>query len=221
MTVLFFAALIMTCVFLSLRERDYTRNIVFAATSDDEDIKIAGSGFAPHSTAEDAADAAARQFLLEKNAGNIEKARTLGGAYAKTILELENNPELALPDERTMLETHHQLLLCSYAVNRVIAECSPNSIIAQTSLNVFYNEVETTDPELYKHISDMAAFSLYILGRREGGSGEAGIGKIYARLCGFDGDQAKINEGEHIYKRFYSFCSGEMDRAGYTDVTRE
>ncbi|GHU81209.1 hypothetical protein FACS1894191_7910 [Clostridia bacterium] len=182
---------------------------------DDDDMKIA-DGAVSRKRHEDGADAAARQFLTQKSSGNIDKARRLGGDYARTILDIGSHPEL-VSRESTMLETHHQLLLCAYIVNRVIAGLSPDSILAQTSLGSFYADVAAIAPHVYSHISDMAAFSLYILNERTGNPDEE-IGKIYARLSGFEGDQTKIDDGNRIYARFHAFCADMMDKAGYAAV---
>lgn len=183
----------------------------------DEDMKIAGDSFS-RPPAEDPAEAEARHFLKEKDSGNIEKARALGKSYAASLQEAvkEYPRRSALPP--TQLEYHHQLLLCSYIVNRVIAEFSPNSILAQTSLQVFYQEIEQNAPELYKHISDPAAFSLYILCDRSSKRNDSEIGNIYAQLCNREGDPETIGEGNHLFRWFYDACAETMKYAAYSEV---
>ena len=188
---------------------------MFFSTDNDDDMKIAGSDI--HSSPrEDAGDIAAKQFLAQKDAGNIDVARNLGTAYAKAILDIGNHNDF-LSKQSTMLEAHHQILLCAYIVNKVIAGKSPNSILAQTSLGRFYDEISSSAPHMYGHISDMAAFSLYILNDRSDDLDEE-VGRIYARLCGFENDSQKVDDGNRIYSRFYDFCAGLMENAGYIIV---
>lgn len=178
---------------------------------DDDDIKIATGSFTGKSGVVDSGEEAARQFLEQKECGNIDKARELGKFYADAIIRIESGPVAPGEKPRTQRELHHQVLLYSYIVNRVIAERSPNSMVAQACLNVFYSEIEAASAELSKHVSDMAAFSLYILCERSRTRSDDEIGAIYAELCDFDGDQEKINDGDAFYKRVYKFCTDKLD----------
>lgn len=180
--------------------------------NDDDDIKIAPDTFTAVAT--DSAEEAARQFLKQKNSGNIEKARELGKTFSDAIIHIENGP-LGKETACTVREWHHKLLLYSYVVNRVIAEYSPNSILAQTSLNVFYSGIEAESPELHSHVSDMAAFSLYVLCERTKNRNSDDIGEIYANLCDFGGDQEKIGEGNMFYNKVYVFCKEKIEAIQY------
>lgn len=177
----------------------------------DDDIKIAPASFAGNRPAVDSGEEAARQFLEQKECGNIDKARALGKAYAGDVIGVESAPQ----QERTQRELHHQIVLYSYIVNRVIAEHSPNSIVAQTCLNVFYSEIEAASEELRKHVSDMAAFSLYVLCERSPNRGDDEMGLIYAELCDFDGNQDKINDGNAFYQRVYKLCAEKIAAAEF------
>lgn len=183
-------------------------------TYEDDDIKIASGSFA-NTAAMDSAEEAARQFLIQKNSGNIDKARGLGKAFAEAMIHMETGP-LNGETRCTQREVHHKLLLYSYVVNRVIAEYSPNSILAQTSLNVFYSEVEADSPELHSHVSDMAAFSLYTLCERTPNRTDDEIGSIYAGLCDFGGDPEKISDGNAFYNKAYAFCKEKINATQYS-----
>lgn len=209
------AALLTGALFLTL-QRKVDSAFQFAVTGD-EDMKIAGDSFPP-APAEDPAEAETRRFLRHKSVGNIERARDLGKAYAGFILKAAEEAPLGKAREFGQLEIHHQLVLCSYVVNRVIAERSPDSILAQTSLRVFYDEVERASNILYTHISDPAAFSLYTLWERSRSNDESEVGRIYAKLCGLDGNQKAITDGTRLNEDFTSACLEEMDRAAYIDV---
>lgn len=182
---------------------------------EDDDIKIAPSSFAGSRPVVDSGEEAAQQFLEQKECGNIDKARELGKFYAGAIIDIDAGPVAPSDKPRAQRELHHQLLLYSYIVNRVIAEYSPNSIVAQACLNVFYSEIEAASAELSKHVSDMAAFSLYVLCERSHHRSDDEIGLIYAELCDFDGNQDKINDGNAFYKRVYEFCRNKLESVGF------
>ena len=180
---------------------------------DDEDIKIAGQEKPGKQT--ESAEEIARLFLEQRNRGNIDKARQLGRDFAAGIIQPANSP--LWPDRApdTQREYHHQLLLYSYVINRVIAERSPNSLLAQTTLNVFYSEIEAASPKLHQHVSDMAAFSLYILCERSPSRGDGDIGAIYADLCDYEGHPEVIAEGNAFYRRLFDYCCEKIREIGY------
>lgn len=184
---------------------------------EDEDIKIAPSSFAGLRPSADSGEEAARLFLEQKECGNIDKARALGKTYADAILHIETGPVAKFGKNRTQREWHHLILLYSYIVNRVIAEKSPNSIVAQSCLNVFYSQIEANSDELHKHVSDMAAFSLYILCERTPGRSDAEIGSIYAELCDFDGRADIIGEGNEFYRYVNKFCTDKINDADFVN----
>lgn len=177
---------------------------------EDEDIKIAPGSFTGIHALSDSGEEAARQFLEQKECGNIDKARALGKAYADAIIHIETGPVAESGKPRTQRELHQQLLLYSYTVNRVIAEQSPNSIVAQACLNVFYSRIEEASQELHKHVSDMAAFSLYVLCERSRNRTDDDIGAIYAQLCDFAGKREVIDEANAFYRRVYEFCGEKL-----------
>ncbi len=177
---------------------------------EDEDIKIAPKTFKPNRPPLDSGEEAARQFLEQKELGNIEKARELGASFAQAVINLEDGPVAERGKKRTQRELHNQIVLYSYIVNRVIADHSPNSIVAQSCLGVFYKTVEAASAELFSHISDMAAFSLYVLCERSKNRTDDEIGVIYAELCDFDGREEIIAEGNAFYRRIYAYCAEKI-----------
>lgn len=180
----------------------------------DEDIKIAPETFKTRFSAVDHGEEAARQFLEQKRLGNIDKARALGQTYAEDVIRLESAAEAA---NLTRREQHHRLVLFSYIVNRVIAEHSPNPIVAQSCLNMFYKSIEAASEELTKHVSDMAAYSLYMLCERSRNRSDAEIGGIYAELCDFNGNDDIIDEGNAFFERMYKNCADKLRGAGFAE----
>jgi len=179
----------------------------------DEDIKIADGNFGVAPDA-DAADLAAKEFLRQKQNGNIDHAHELGESFAQILWDMAQGVIMDNDQGLTQQEIHHRLLLCSYVVNRVIASFSPNSIVAQTALSRFYAGVESRSNVLHRHVSDTAAFSLYILNERSGG-GDFEIGKIYAKLIGRENDPESARQGGEVYEQFYSSCKNIVNQVEF------
>lgn len=57
-------------------------------------------------------------------------------------------------------------VLFSYLVGRVIEDMAPNSIVAQSAMSAYYDELQRVSGETYGLVSDSAALSLYILAGR-------------------------------------------------------
>ncbi|WRS28227.1 hypothetical protein U6B65_03605 [Oscillospiraceae bacterium MB08-C2-2] len=182
------------------------------AVAGDEDIKIAPESFSSPFPREDTAERAARQYMRQRETGNIDKARKLGATFAKGILEgtiISRDAELDAPDYT------QQVLLYSYVVNLVIQHRSPNSILSQTALNVFYEILEESSKELYAIISDMASFSFYILCERTHASSEECVGDVFAKLASRPGEEFYIERGNSLYQRFYKYCLKELEQVDY------
>ena len=179
--------------------------VLLAVTGNDDDVKIATGSFGGSKKQPDQAEQAAQEFLRQKQLGNVDKARQLGTSFAELLWG--HAQELIMGEGNLLqLEVHHRLLLCSYAVCRVVSEASPNSIVAQTALSRFYSAVEERSNVLNRHVSDTAAFSLYILSERSKDD-IAEIGKIYAKLIGNDGNADKIAQGNEVFICFYDKCT--------------
>ena len=175
--------------------KGFTANLAMAAIGD-EDIKIANGSF-KKTPMEDQAEQAARDFLRQRDIGNIDRARSLGKFYADSLWSTASEMFAVEDSKMSQQEKHHVILLCSYLINRIIAECSPNSIVAQTVLNAFYTSVEERSETLYRHISDTATFSLYILNERTGGDYRQ-VGEIFSRQCGYEGNENQVVKGISI-----------------------
>jgi hypothetical protein len=76
---------------------------------------------------------------------------------------------------------------------------------------MFYQNIESASSELYRHVSDMAAFSLYVLCERSKNRTEAEIGAIYAGLCDFGGREDIIKDGNAFYREIRADCAEKLD----------
>ncbi len=199
-------AAILMAVFFAVFTKDPANGLFcFAA---DEDIKIAPDSmsdlFAPVDSAQDAADA----FVQQRSNGNIDRARRLGKKLARTLpCSIASYPNL--PQTGEVLRQVQ--LLYSYLVITTIEACSPNSILAQTSLRVYHQSVLAISEQTYDATVDSAGFTLYRLAQRRGED----PGPLFAELCGLPGDQALIECGSRLYRRYQAHCQALCSRAGY------
>lgn len=177
--------------------------IKLAVTGEDDDIKIADGSF--REPKEDSDDEAATEFLRQKEAGNIETARQLGDLLAGEVWNVAQELLMNDDDQYTPVEIHQQILLYTYAVDCFIADSSPYEIIAETALSTFYSKLEERSSILYQHVSDTPSFSFYVLNERANNKIDE-IGKIYAKLCGEEGNADREREGNVIFVTFYKFC---------------
>ncbi|MFV0400930.1 MAG: hypothetical protein ACK5LX_09985 [Oscillospiraceae bacterium] len=199
----FFVLLVVMLLLALLWQVNKVPKNVLLLADEDEDIKIVGSGSFSEPP-KDPGEEMAEEYRREKSSGNIEVAVKIGENYAGLLWEKAQDlimEENGLSNQ----EVHQILLLYSYVVNKVIAERVPNPLLAQTALSRFYAGMEEKSSILYGHVSDTAAFSLYILLERSGGREEE-AGEIFARLCGAEDDAAVIARGNKLYGDFCRQC---------------
>ena len=194
--------------------------LIAAVTGEDADMKIAPDSFSAGRGEDTGAQDEAEDYLRQKSAGNIELARNLGERYAALLMTYANENFNPWPAEPALsLRAHHRLLLLTYVVNRAVTELSPSPILAQTTLNVFYSELDARAPELDKYIRDMASYSLYVLCERSPGCPRDEIGRIYARLLCADRDNPRLaEEGNHLFNEYYTACRKLHDQVRYVQV---
>lgn len=186
-------------------------------SNSDEDIKIADGKFSHNLKKEDSSEAAAAEYMEQKQLGNIDRAEKIGDMFAQTLIN-SDFPLDKIEQLPTECEKKNTMLLYSYVVNRVIREYVPNSLIGQKALNVFYEKIEKADFEISKHIADMAAFSLYMLCERSNTRDSAEIGRIYADLCDFEHDLDKIRQGNEFYAKAYDYCVELINHVKFQDT---
>jgi len=195
------------------------KNLLLATMGEDADMKIAPDSFSAVPGNDAGAEDEAEDYLRQKSAGNISRARDLGERYAAMLTrEVSENFDPWPAELAQELHAHHRLLLLTYVVNRTLAEFSPNSILAQTALNVFYSELDEKAPHLDRYIRDMASYSLYVLCERSHNSHDDEIGKIYARLCADKDNTQLMDEGNRYYRKYYAACKELHEQTRYAKV---
>ncbi len=178
---------------------------------DDSDMKIA-----PDRPSElfDLSEGAASAFVREKSNGNMEKARLLGQSLAQELgKERGGLPYFGVgifDDDRSLSQRR---LLYTYIVSRVIEDTAPNSIVAQSALSAFYDQIQRETPEYYAAVTDSAALSLYILAGRSEPDDYNALGRTFAQLCGREEDPVFCHYGRELALYFAVKCTQAVLRA--------
>lgn len=172
---------------------------------DDSDIKIA-----PDDPSEvfDTSEGAAAAFAREKANGNMEKARALGVQFAAELTADERGIVYFGIGAFDSAETLSQRkVLFSYLVGRVIEDMAPNSIVAQSAMSAYYDELQRVSGETYGLVSDSAALSLYILAGRSSPDDIGAVGRVFARLCGRKDAPVFVRYGSELTSYFAMYCT--------------
>ncbi len=178
---------------------------------DDSDMKIV-----PEKPSEifDSSEGAANAFVREKSNGNMEKARLLGIQFAQELTAKSKGVTLFGAGEFDNSHTIKQRkVMFAYIVNKVIEDIAPNSIVTQSALSAFYDTIQETSPEIYQMITDTAAYSLYILSDRAAPDDPCAIGRVFAQLCGKEGDPVFVRYGCELAGYFTMYCTQVALRA--------
>lgn len=173
---------------------------------DDSDMKIMPND---PSKLFDSSEGAAIAFLRETHNGNMEKARKLGMRLAAELLEGDGIRVPGIAEEiRSDPSTRiNRKVLFACVANQVLEDIAPTSIVAQSALSAFYEEVRRLAPEIYERITDAAAFSLYILAMRSAPQDSCAIGHVFARLCGREQDETFVEYGCALAARLKEHCT--------------
>ena len=164
----------------------------------DEDIKIyGGEGPVPESGMGEEESAAL--YVIHKANGNLDKTRQLGELLAQTLVG---------DVDRLMGEPYgsQKLVLLSFLISDELEEKLTDGILRQSAAAAFRRRVEELDPAVFALITDSTAFTLYILHDRRVEGGECG--RVLADLCGRDGDETLIREGDALAEEYRGLFSG-------------
>lgn len=158
--------------------------------TEDADMKIAPASPTSIQEEADSTDRSVLDFVRQKNNGNVARAKQLGSQLAGVLLEM-GRQLIGCP------RRNQQLMLVSYGLNRMVEENAPNSTVAHTVLNTFYDQVQEKDAQVYQAINDSGAYTLYMLEARQGDN----VGRVCAKLCG---NAALEEEGNLLYQVYFS-----------------
>ncbi len=209
-------------VFFCVRQRQqkYGAALMFCTVpKDDSDVKIAGDR--PAADLSNREDASANDdYLIEKENGNVERAKLLGRNLAKILSkdfadECMSKLEPDSEDARTKTQV---LLLFAFAIDRGLNTHVPNATLINTAHTSFFNTLQEISSDVYDQISDTGAYSLYMLcARREGAGVCRSIGESFAKLCGKEGDVALSSTGEMIFSIFLNMVKVEVIKTAFAE----
>ena len=164
----------------------------------DEDIKIYQEK-APVPESGLGEEESAALYVAHRENGNLEKTRQLGELLAQTLVgdmgRLEGDPY-----------GRQKLVLLSFLISDELEAKLTDSILRQSAAAAFRRRVEELDPAVFALITDSTAFTLYILHDRRVEGGECG--KVLADLCGRDGDDTLIRDGNALAREYRGLFSG-------------
>ncbi len=172
---------------------------------DDSDMKIARMPSPVERVHEALGRADEGDYIRNKDNGNLKKARELGEALAKIALEHEESLMKwgLFPDGADQsLASQKRILMC-FALTAGARSLLSNDYVANTTLNVCYDLIKTSDLEFYDDVQEAGEYSFYYLDLRRKGQVEHSIGRTFAMLCGQDGNSVFSELGEVLYCRFY------------------
>ena len=161
----------------------------------DDDVKIY-TGDAPAPAAQSEGEKSAAEFIYHKDSGNFDKTRQLGELLARTLID----DSARLRDDKYY---DAKMVLLSYlAVDELEAKV-PNLMLQKSILGVFNKVLESVSPEIFRIVSDSAAYTLYILNDRQGE--KQTIGEVLAELCDREGDREFIDQGNRLAEEYRAF----------------
>lgn len=199
-----FSVSLLAGLYYTLRIRRENRLLLLSVVSDDSDMKIVP----PSGTvtpAEDDGEKAAREFVAQKENGNIDKAYGLGNRIADEFFE-ENGVISASCEAATrpvvMLQ---RKILFAFTADAVLAEELP-SVLAETVSQQFSVRIQKADPDLYDKVNDPKTLSYYLLYTKKGRPQPADMGKAFARLCTEEKEEDLRALGERLYREYAGVC---------------
>ena len=189
------------------------------AEEDDSDMKIVGEPSKQPSKRlyADPGDLAAIDFANHKRNGNIDRAYRLGEDYAKAFVAEEVMQDID-PEELGMdpkVLSDHLNTLFAFAVYLTLEYSDLNTVITHTALNHFHEVVAEKFPDSNYAMLRNAAYSAYLVCVGSDKDTYDGIGKVFATLCGREGDRVLSDIGERLFDYFVDLCKRMQAEADF------
>ena len=195
----------------------HTSRLLFAV-ADDSDMKIAGdlSSIGSRHASGSEVDRAAQEFIRQKENGNIEKGKALGATFAQELLGSCTRVLQTIPSSEGELVRTQCKILYTFAVNKVIEEMSPNSVVAHATMSNYYQQIKEQDASLYRLVNDSTAFSLYILCSRSMKTGDRSTyGEVFAKMCEEEQNPIYAKMGDDLFEFYYNMCADRLIAIDY------
>lgn len=162
---------------------------------------------------EDQSERSAQAYLIQKENGNVEKARQLGQRLAEMVVE--DLPHIEDNSEDWLLIDHLKMLYV-FVAEQIIREC-PDAILYQVTLSAFRDAIEVGVPGVYGAMSGCGADTFYQLAyyRKKKDAVESNMGRTLAQLYGKPDDWKLTAIGEHLFTAFQQKCRMECEKTDY------
>lgn len=184
---------------------------------DDSDMKIASAQPSKQIKESKRAAEAAENFDLHRDNGNLARAQRLGATFVCEIKALNPGADgsmfrISEAGEQYAMQSK-LLVMFSFVVG--MEAFIPDKLLVRTALNVFYDSLKKEEPVLYDKMSSSGAFSFYYLEYRRGGDPYRNVSKAFAMLCGKDGVDDYVKNGEEIFRHYYDFAKKLIAEVGF------
>lgn len=179
---------------------------------DDSDMKIAGPVYKQQLPGTEEEE---KELRLQQANGNLPKARVLGEALARQILEADGDRFFGFdPAEGEEMRMQRRLLL-AFVVNYAVERGFEGKLLSRVALNAFYDTLKADDPAFYADIGESGSFSFYYLCMRRGDCVPRCVGRSFAMLTGNEGVHAAAELGEALFLHFNDVIEKEIHAAGF------
>ncbi|MBR6407314.1 MAG: hypothetical protein IKS19_01780 [Clostridia bacterium] len=163
---------------------------------DDRDMKIVGSEGSA------SPDTIAQEHKIQKDNGNLEKAKKLGNTMAKEVMAWADVSECE--PQQLLNEQILYIFACTVAFDNF----TPSRMTAVTALSAFYDRLKEYSADFYNTISCSPAFSFYYLCLRNRNDLGRCVGETFAMLCDNSEDERLAKKGRELYAQFLSSAQG-------------
>ena len=190
----------------------HERKTEVSDAADDRDMKIVGA------TKEEKVDAGEKEAAIyEKHRmnGNLKKATKIGKKLGEELLRKDSAAMLGRDEKESLLMIKNRRILFAFVADMTLALQTPDSIVAESAQDAFYDYLKENDPELYEYIENASEFSMYLACGRHTKSAAASIGKTFATLVEMPGRKLIELFGSELYDYYFYFCSKLVKEAGF------
>ncbi len=147
--------------------------------------------------------------MSEKEQGLFDRAWRLGGELAQALLD---SSDFTYDDSDG--DTYNKRILLAFSAISSIESrmCSDNA--ANEALNSLLEGIKERDSRLYSDICGAGELSFYYLAVKRGGDTGMSVGKMFAMICGREGDETYIRRGTEIYEDFEALARSKIEEYG-------
>ena len=208
-----FSVSLLAGLYYTLQIRRENHLLRLFAVSDDSDMKIVPpSGTV--TAVEDDGEKAAREFVAQKENGNIDKAYNLGNRIADVFFEENGLISASCEAALRPVVLLQRKVLFAFTADAVLGEELP-SVLAETVSQQFSVRIQKADPDLYDKVNDPKTLSYYLLYTKKGKPQPVDMGKAFARLCAEEKEEGLCALGECLYREYAGACKKMIEETKF------